>query len=114
MGAEWSCLKHTMGHKISERRIVMARALALRWLEAHVRPEHRLTVFYAGKDAQSIPNLLRSFRDAKLRIGSMDPITDLGVQEDFDSVTVWSANRDAVVRLAAWFEQHGYETTGVW
>jgi hypothetical protein len=36
------------------------------------------------------------------------------VSEDFDSVTVWSADRDAVVRLAAWFEEHGYETSGVW
>jgi hypothetical protein len=103
-----------MGHKLSERRIVMARSLAKRWLEAHTRPEHRLTIFYVGKEARGIPNLLRSFRDAKLRIGSMDPILDLGVQEDFDSVTVWSSDRDAVVRLASWFEQHGYDTTGVW
>jgi hypothetical protein len=103
-----------MGHKLSERRIVMARALAKRWLEANVRPEHRLTIFYVGKDVRGLPNLLRSFRDAKVRIGSMDPIPDLGVSEDFDSVTVWSTDRDAVVRLAAWFEFHGYDTTGVW
>jgi hypothetical protein len=103
-----------MSHKISERRIVMARKLALQWLEAHARPEHRLTVFYVGKEARGMPGLLRSFRDAKLRIGTVDPIPDLGVQEDFDSVTVWSTDRDAMVRLATWFEQHGYDTTGVW
>lgn len=104
-----------MGHKISERRIVMARDLARRWLEANIRPEHRVTIFFVGKDVRgNIPNLLRSFRDSRLRIGSMEPIPDLGIQEDFDSVTVWSSNRDAVHRLAAWFELHGYETTGVW
>lgn len=92
----------------------MARALARRWLESQVHSEHRLTIFYDRKDAKGIPNLLRSFRDAKLRIGSIDPIPDLGVQEDFDAVTIWSNDRIAIVRLAAWFEQHGYETTGMW
>lgn len=103
-----------MSHTLSGRRIVMARALARVWLASHTRPEHRLTVYFLGKEARGIPNLLRSFRDAKLRIGSVDPIPDLGVQEEFDSVTVWSSDRDAIVRLAAWFESHGYDTTGVW
>ena len=103
-----------MDKGISERRIIMARALAQRWLAAHAHEEHRLTVFYMGKEARAIPNLLRSFRDAKLRIGSVAPIRDLGVMENFDSVTVWSADRDALVKLASWFEQYGYETTGVW
>lgn len=92
----------------------MARSLARRWLEAHVRPEYRLTIFYARKDGKHIPNLLRSFRDAKLRIGSVDPIPDLGVLEDFDSVTIWSTDRVALVGLATWFEQTGHDTTGVW
>lgn len=103
-----------MSHKISQHRIVMARSLAKRWVEARVHPEHRLTVFYVERDTRGIPNLLRSFRDNKLRIGSVDPIPDLGVSEGFDSVTVWSSNRDALVRLAAWFEEHRYDTSGVW
>lgn len=92
----------------------MARTLAKRWLSARLHPEHQFTVYFVGKDVKGIPNLLRSFRDARLRIGSVDPIPDLGVSEDFDSVTVWSADRDALVKLASWFETHGYETSGVW
>lgn len=92
----------------------MAKNLAKRWLESSAHPEHRLTIYYVGREIKGIPNLLRSFRDAKLRIGSVDPITDLGVAEGFDSVTIWSGDRDALVRLASWFEDHGYETTGVW
>jgi len=103
-----------MGRVPSTRRIVMARALAKRWLEAETRPEHRLTIYYVGKEVRGLPNVLRGFRDAKLKIGSVDPIPDLGITEGFDSVTVWSSNRDALVRLAAWFEGHQYETTGVW
>lgn len=103
-----------MRRTLSERRIVMARSLARRWLDAQARPEHRLTIYYVGKDVRGIPNLLRGFRDAKLKIGSVDPIPDLGVSENFDSVTVWSSDRDALVRLAAWFEGHNYETSGVW
>lgn len=98
----------------SERRIVMARSLAKQWLTSRTHPEHQFTVYYIAKDTKGIPNLLRSFRDAKLKIGSVEPIRDLGVQEDFDSCTVWSADRDALVKLAAWFEEHHYDTSGVW
>lgn len=92
----------------------MARSLARRWIVAQAHPEHRVTIYYAGAEMRGLPKLLRSFRDAKLKIGSVDPIADLGVQEDFDSVTIWSADRDALVKLASWFEQHNYETSGVW
>ena len=98
----------------SKRRVVMARNLARRWLEAQAHPEYRVTVYFVGKEAKGMPNLLRSFRDGKVRIGSVEPILDLGVAEEFDSVTIWTSNRDALVRLASWFEGHGYETSGVW
>lgn len=100
--------------KPSEHRVMLARDLARRWLVAQAHPEHRLTIYYPSMDSRGLPKLLRSFRDARLRIGGMNPVLDLGVQEDFDSVTVWSSDRDGIVRLAAWFEAHGYETSGVW
>jgi len=103
-----------MGRAPSERRILMARNLAKRWLEAEVRPEHRLTIYYVGKEVRRLPDVLRGFRDAKLKIGSVDPIPDLGITEGFDCVTVWSSNREALLQLASWFESHRYETTGVW
>lgn len=99
----------------SERRIVMARNLALRWLSEKAHPEHQVRIFYVGREnSRGIPGVLRAFRDSKLRIGSLEAIPDLGVSEAFDSVTVWSSDRQALKRLAAWFEGHGYETSGVW
>ena len=100
----------------SEKRIVMARVVAERWLTSHVHPEHRLTVYYVGpRDGKGIPNLMRSLRDAKIKLGSdVTPIPDLGIEEAFDNITLWSADNEAMKRLAAWFEKHGYETTGAW
>ena len=98
----------------SERRVLMARSLARRWLEDQSHPEHRVTVYFVGREARGYPSLLRSFRDSRLRIGSIEPITDLGVSEGFDSVTLWSSNREGLAKLAAWFEERGFETTGVW
>lgn len=92
----------------------MARNLARQWLEEHVRPEHRMTIYTPVAERKGLPKLLRSFRDKKLKIGSVSPIPDLGIQEEFDSVTVWSSDQDAILRLATWFETHGYETSGVW
>ena len=92
----------------------MARSLAKSWLLGQARPEYRVTIFTSGGESRGFPKLLRSFRDSKLKIGTVDPIPDLGMQEEFDSVTVWSADRDALVRLAAWFELHGHDTSGVW
>lgn len=92
----------------------MARNLARRWLEAAAHPEYRLTVYYVGQEIKGLPNLLRSFRDGRVKIGSVEPIPDLGISEGFDSVTVWSSDREALRRLSAWFEQRGFETTGVW
>lgn len=98
----------------SEHRIVMARNMAKRWIFAQTHPEHQFTAYYNNRDAKGIPNVLRSFRDSKLKIGSVPAIPDLGVHEDFESCTMWSADRDGLVKLAAWFEEHGYETSGVW
>lgn len=92
----------------------MAKKLAAKWLEAHATPEYRATIYYMGKDGKNVPNVLRSFRDARLKIGTVEPIPDLGVAEHFDGVEVWSADRDKLVLLCAWFDQHGYESSGVW
>lgn len=103
-----------MSQAPSQHRVIMARSLAARWLEEETRPEHRLTIYYAGKEVRRLPSVLRSFRDAQLKIGSLSAIPDMGVREGFDSVTVWTSNREALLKLAAWFEAHDYETSGVW
>jgi len=92
----------------------MAKAVARRWLQSRLRPEYRLRVYYGAREVRGAPALLRSFRDAKLKIGSVDPIEDLGVREDIDHFEVWSSNRDGLRELQAWFEARGCETTGVW
>ena len=52
--------------------------------------------------------------DGKLAMADVPTISDLGVSDDFDKVTMWSEDREALIKLAAWFEKRGFETTGVW
>jgi hypothetical protein len=98
----------------SERRVVMSKMVAKRWLFARLRPEHRLKVYYGAQEIRGLPALLRSFRNGKLKIGSVEPIPDLGIQEEMDSFTIWTADREGLRELQAWFEKRGCETTGVW
>jgi hypothetical protein len=95
------------------RRVVLARDVAQRWVEEQALPEHRVTVYYMGKYAQRLPNILRSFRDGKFKIASVGIIPDLGVNEGFDSVILWSRDAAALAQLCRWCEQQGFETTGL-
>lgn len=96
----------------------MAKRLAAKWLDERVNPEYRMRVMTVGasRDRRALPNLLRSFRDDKIKLGGdhLDPIPDLGVQEGFDHFVVWSSDREALVKLSAWLEKKGFETSGVW
>lgn len=105
-------------NKPSERRVVMARRLAARWLQDRATPEYRMEVLAIGvsRDRKALPNLLRSFRDNKIKLGGsdLDPIPDLGVREGFDKFILWSSDREALNKLATWLESKGYETSGIW
>jgi len=103
-----------MTRKASERRVVMAKRLAQRWVKDRARPEHRLTVYYGSQHIKNLTGLLRSFRDEKLRIGSVEPITDLGIKDSIDSLTLWSSDREGLLALNKWFEARDFETSGVW
>jgi hypothetical protein len=98
----------------SERRVVMARNVAARWLAAHAQPLHSLTVYYGAREIKNLPGLLRSFRDERIRLGSMAPIPDLGLREEFDHFVVWSSDREGLVALSQWLEVRGCETSGIW
>ena len=102
--------------KPSETRVVLARRLAARWLSERASPEYRVKVYTVGsaREKKQLPNLLRSFRDARVHIGSMEPIPDLGVREGFDHFVLWSSDGDALMKLSTWLESKGYETTGIW
>jgi len=100
--------------KPSEKRVVMAKVVARRWIKKQSTPEHRLTILYGAREIKNLPSLLRSHRDGKLRIGSVGPLPDLGVKEGFDQIVVWSSQYDPLVQLKDWFEVRGFETSGIW
>jgi len=101
--------------KSIEKRVVMAKTVACRWLEDKVQDEHRLTVFSSGpREVRNLPNLLRSFRDGKVPMSGVKAIPDLGLEEKFDAVSVWSSDRQALISLKDWCEHRGLETSGIW
>ena len=101
--------------KPSVRRVVMAKRLANKWISAHSAPEYRLTIYRgSSKSTTSLPGLLRSFRDGKLKIASALPIPDLGVQPEFDHVIVKSRDCDALSALELAVQKLGCETSGVY
>ena len=102
-----------MAKKIVSR-ILMARNIADRWVESHATPEYRTRVFHDNVEGRKLANLLRSFRDGDVKIASVLHIADLGIEEDFDSVVLWSKNKVAFQQLIDWFEKKGYETSGCW
>jgi hypothetical protein len=98
--------------KPSIQRVILSRKLASRWLREKGQAEYRLRIF--GSQIRNFPGLLRSFRDNRTRIAGVTPITDLGIQEGFDYVTVWSKDYPALKTLQKWAESKGMETSGVW
>lgn len=100
----------------SNKRVVMAREVARRFLEERSNPEYRLEVFYDGtaREKKALPNLFRAFRDGKVKVGHISSIPDLGISEEFDHFTLWSSNRDSLIELKNWLEKHGHETSGIW
>lgn len=69
-----------------------------------------------SRERRALPNLLRSFRDNKIKLGgkSLDPIPDLGVREAFDHFILWSSDREALTKLGSWLESKGFETSLIW
>lgn len=103
-----------MKEEAPTKTVDLARKIASRWLESNVRDEYRLTVYQPANPIKNLPAMLRSFRDGRLKLGSIKPITDLGVKVGFDRLEVWSSNRDGLIELDAWFQKHGCETSGIW
>lgn len=99
----------------SERKVVMAKKVARKYLESLGNPEYRVTVYSSFDSIKNLPSLMRSFRDGKIRMSGLDlePIRDLGIHEEFDSMTVWSSNESAMRVLCAWLDSRGHENTGI-
>lgn len=97
-----------------EIRTAMVKKVAASWLEANAKPEYTLTV-YAGYDSiRNLPTLLRSFRDQKVKLGSTNPVSDLGIKVHPDRVLLRSSSQDGLRDLDKWLTEHGCETTGAW
>lgn len=104
----------------SEVRVAMARQVAGRWLAENSHREFRFSAMGgSGKtelDLRLLVGSMRSWRDGKSRIGSIPPISDLGVREisGTNTIEVWSADCDGLRKLASWMEARGFETNFIW
>jgi len=103
-------------------RIVMAKAVADRWLQGLSRSEYRFTIFGFQNlvKARKFASMLRSLRDSGRREASEDgthripKIADLGVKESGDGVVVWSADVEGLRGLSKWAEAAGLNTDFIW
>lgn len=103
-----------MPNKLHQRRVVMAKRIAERWIRKVAHAEHRFDVLLGAREVKNLPNLLRAMRDGKVALEGVPRVASLGIQESFDSLTLWSGDREAMVSLKDWFEKRGFETTGIW
>jgi len=97
-----------------ENKIIMTKRIARRWVMKHIKPEYRLIVYYGAKEVNRVPSLLRSFRDSKVVLSGVPPISDLGLSERFDCFEIWSENKEGIIALDKWLSDRGFETSGVW
>lgn len=94
----------------------MAKDIAQQWLGRRASAEYRLTVLYGHPDGNSrgLPRLLKAFRDGRVKLGGVESIPDLGIRTGFDSVEIWSGDREKILAVQSWLNSKGFETTGVW
>lgn len=97
-----------------EKRVLMARRVAARWLARVAQAEYRFDVLYGSSEIRNLPNLLRSFRDGKLAMEGVPRVQNLGIRDSADALSLWSNDREGMLALKEWFEKRGYETTGIW
>jgi hypothetical protein len=100
-------------------RVVMAKAVANRWLQGLTHSEYRFSIFGFAhpSKAKKFASSLRSLRDRQHKEASsvsLPSIADLGVKERGDTVEVWSSNVDALRKLARWAETVGLNTDFIW
>jgi len=102
-----------MPNKPSERRVVMAKRVAREWLSSRSSPEYRIRVYH-NQDCTNYVNLLRAFRDGHRRIAGVQPIPDLGLQNELGGFTVWSSDYKSLETLKVFFESKGMDTSWIW
>lgn len=103
----------------AEVRIAMAHAVANRWLDEVSRKEYRFSVFQgSGKtdvEMRLLSGSLRSWREGKIKIASLSPIVDLGLNDSVNnSIEIWSSDCESLRKLSSWIESRGFETNFIW
>lgn len=94
----------------------MAKSVADRWVTEQATREYRFAILGFGHEGEvrKLAGYLRSWRDGKVRLASMEPIVGLGVRETSDGLEVWSPELDPMRRLAEWVEGKGFDTSFIW
>jgi len=100
--------------KNEDKKVLMTKRVAERWLRSVSFPEYHLRVLYGAKGIRNLPNLLYSFRDGRIAMQGVPRVADLGVKATLDGLELWSRDHDGLKSLADWFEKRGFETTGIW
>jgi len=95
------------------KRVIMTRKIAEQWLTKVSSLEYRLDILWGPKGIKTLPVMLRSLRD-KTGSATLPQIPDLGIREVPDKISIWSSDRESLIRLNTWLERRNYETTGVW
>lgn len=94
------------------KRIIIAKEMAESWIRDRSSIEFRVRVY--GSLVGNLPNLLRLFRDGRVKLGSVPRIQDLGVEEHEEYVELWSGEEKKLAHLCKWLNSKGLEDTGVW
>lgn len=98
----------------TEKRVIMARGVARKWLEKNAFAEYRFRVLLNGGDAHTYSHLLKGHRDGRVVLSKVASIPDLGVQEEIGSLTVWSSNKQGMLSLLRFFAKRGMDTSWIW
>ncbi len=98
----------------TEKRVIMAREVARKWLEKHSFAEYRFRVLLNGGDANAYASLLKGHRDGRVALTKVAHIPDLGVREEVGSLTVWSSNKQGMLSLRQYFTNRGMDTSWIW
>lgn len=93
------------------RTVVMAKEVTRKWVEKHASVEYRFQAFVSPKYFGS---LLRAFRDGRVKLSSVEPIPDLGVEEMSQGVQVWSSHVEPLRTLERYFSRMNVETSWIW
>lgn len=97
-----------------ESRVVMAKKVAAAWLARVAAPEFRFEILHGHREGRKLVSLLKMSREGKAHGSGAPSLPDLGIEEQYDKVVVWTGDRQGAIALDKYLEGRGYVTSGVW